>query len=136
MKKVIKAIAVSLVFAGILTSCGASEYDVDLTEMTSTMVYAEVYNMMLSPNDYIGKTIKMSGTFSAFEVPETGNIYYACIVQDATACCQKGIEFVIDEESEDGYPANGDEITVTGTFETYFEGENMYCHLVQANVFN
>ena len=35
--------------------------DVDLTRLSSTMVYSEVYNMMNAPGDYIGKTIKMTG---------------------------------------------------------------------------
>ena len=30
--------------------------DVDLTRLSSTMVYSEVYNMMNAPGDYIGKT--------------------------------------------------------------------------------
>ena len=37
--------------------------DVDLTRLSSTMVYSEVYNMMYAPDDYIGKTIKMTGQF-------------------------------------------------------------------------
>ena len=37
--------------------------DVDLTRLSSTMVYSEVYNMMNAPGDYIGKTIKMTGQF-------------------------------------------------------------------------
>ena len=35
--------------------------DADLTRLSSTMVYSEVYNMMYTPGDYIGKTIKMTG---------------------------------------------------------------------------
>ena len=38
--------------------------DVDLTRLSSTMVYSEVYNMMNAPGDYIGKTIKMKGQFA------------------------------------------------------------------------
>ena len=39
---------------------GAEDIDVDLTVLSSTMVYSEVYNMMVS-RKIIGKTVKMKG---------------------------------------------------------------------------
>ena len=30
------------------------------------------------------------------------------------------------------YPEENEDIAVTGTFETYMEGDTMYCHLVDA----
>ncbi|MBQ2101105.1 MAG: hypothetical protein II477_08545, partial [Lachnospiraceae bacterium] len=60
--------------------------DVDLAALSSTMVYSEVYNMMMTPDDYIGKTVKMSGAFSYFKDDSTGHEYFSCIIQDATAC--------------------------------------------------
>ena len=35
--------------------------DVDLTALSSTMVYSEVFNMLNTPENYVGKTIKMTG---------------------------------------------------------------------------
>ena len=35
--------------------------EVDLTGMSSTMVFAEVYNMMVEPESYEGKTVRMQG---------------------------------------------------------------------------
>jgi len=40
--------------------------DLDLTALSSTIVYSEVYNMMVTPEKYIGKTVKMSGAFSSY----------------------------------------------------------------------
>ena len=37
--------------------------DVDRTTLSSTMVYSEVYNMMSEPDGYLGKTVKMDGSF-------------------------------------------------------------------------
>ncbi len=37
--------------------------DVDLTTLSGTMVYSEVFNMIANPEDYVGKTIKMQGQF-------------------------------------------------------------------------
>ena len=53
------------------------------------------------------------------------------MIQDATACCSQGMEFVLNNDYKfpEDYPAEGEDITVTGVFETYKEGEYLYCHL-------
>lgn len=110
--------------------------DVDLTVMNSNMVYAEVYNMMVQPTEYIGKSIKMRGSYNVFEDETTHQIYYTCIIQDATACCAQGIEFVpedLDAFRAAGY-ASGDEITVEGEFQIYPDGEYMYAVLVNTQI--
>ena len=106
--------------------------DVDLTELSATMIYSEVSNMMTQPDDYIGKTIKMEGAYSLFQDPDTGKEYRACIIQDATACCAQGIEFETDQA--DKCPAQGEDVTVVGVFDTYYEGEYLYCTLRDARV--
>ena len=65
------------------------QIDVDLTQLSSTMVYAEVYNMMTSPETYIGKIVKMDGTFAYYHDKTTDQYYFACLIQDATACCSQ-----------------------------------------------
>ena len=106
--------------------------DIDLTAMNATMVYSEVNNMMINPDDYVGKVVKMSGQFSVFASGEKN--YFACIIADATACCSQGIEFMSKKERQypEEYPEIGSEITVIGEFETYFEGDRKYCQLKDA----
>lgn len=120
--------------AGETQQTGSAEaVDVDLTQLSSTMVYSEVYNMMAAPEDYIGKTVRMSGQFAIYYDESTEIYYFACIVADATACCSQGIEFVLtDAEYPDDYPELGEEITVSGVFQTYQEGEATYCTLLDA----
>ncbi len=91
--------------------------DVDLTGLSSTMVYAEVYAMVYEPERYIGKTVKMHGLFATQEY--NGERLYACIVEDATACCAQGLEFEMAEGAvyPDDYPEPGAEITIVGTFD-------------------
>ena len=110
--------------------------DVDLTTLSSTMVYSEVYNMMYEPDRYVGKRIKMDGQFAVYEDPNTGAVYTACIIMDATACCSQGLEFVLAGEKTypDDYPELGSEITVTGIFQLYDENGTTYCHLVNAEM--
>ena len=108
--------------------------DVDLTKLSSTLVYSEVYNMLTSPDDYIGKTIKMSGDFAVGEGED--RYYFACIIADATACCSQGIEFLLDGDYNypEDYPELSTEITVIGVFDTYYEGESRYCQLINASM--
>ena len=110
--------------------------DTDLTVLSSTMVYSEVYNIMTHPDDYRDKTIKMKGLFSVYENEDTGAVYFACIIQDATACCAQGIEFVLEGDYyyPEDYPEMGTEITVQGEFETYEEDGISYCRLRNAKM--
>lgn len=110
----------------------AEGVDVDLTSLSSTMVYSEVYNMMTSPSNYIGKTVKMSGPVATYHDEATDKWYYACIIKDATACCAQGIEFILAGDKQ--YPAEGEEVCVIGVFDTYKEGENTYCTLRNAEM--
>ena len=59
----------------------ASDIDIDLTTLSSTMVYSEVYNMMNSPEKYVGKMVRMNGKFAVYKYPERN--YYTCIIKDA-----------------------------------------------------
>lgn len=123
-------------------SFDASDIDVDLTKLSSTMVYSEVYNMMCDPSSYVGKTVKMTGRFTLYQAtdgdgqPVPDQLYYACVIADATACCQQGLEFILagNKQYPEDYPELSKEITVVGEFQTYMEGTRMYCHLVNAQL--
>ena len=132
MRRLIVLAAALLMLAG--CADGASgDYDVDLTHMSATMVYSEVFDMLNTPENYMGKSVCMDGLFTSYLDPENGRYYYACIVQDATACCAQGIEFVLAEpRAPEDYPGEGDFITVSGTFDTYEENGFSYVQLVDA----
>lgn len=115
---------------------GTDGVDVDLTMLSSTMVYSEVYDMMYYPENYIGKSVKMKGMYAGYHDESTDKYYHACIIQDATACCAQGIEFepTDDYKYPDDYPAEGQEVCVAGVFDIYEEGENRYCTLKNARL--
>lgn len=118
--------------------------DIDLTVLSSTMVYSEVYSMMSFPDDYIGKTVKMKGQFAIGYVYNTdgtsdeSTARFACVIADATACCSQGLEFILTGEHTypDEYPELGAEITVVGTFEWYEEDGCRYYRLGNASFVN
>jgi len=113
--------------------------DYDLTQMSSSMVFATVYQMMMTPQEYEGKTFRIDGNFYATYYEPTKKYYFYCIIQDATACCTQGMEFVWDDGSHiypDEYPDDNAEIVVEGTFETYREegDQNLYGRLSDATL--
>ena len=114
---------------------------VDLTALSSTMVYAEVFAMMSSPEDYVGKTVKMQGIFSKGQLYAAGSLndggtVFACVIQDATACCAQGIPFELagDHTYPQDYPELGDTITVVGTFEIHQQEGMQFCRLRDAEL--
>ena len=116
-----------------------STVDYDLTKMSSDMVYVMVYQMMVTPGQYEGKTFRIEGNFYATYYEPTEKYYYYCIIQDATACCAQGMEFVWGEGAHvypDEYPAENTDVIVEGTFETYREegDDNLYCRLADATL--
>ena len=125
------------------TQTSADGVDVDLTVLSSTMVYSEVYNMLyFYPEDYYGKTVKMTGQFNVYQWVDEGGfvadmpVAYACIISDATACCAEGVEFVLKDDLAypDDYPELGAEITVIGEFQSYEENGMTWYHLVNARL--
>ena len=88
--------------------------------------------MMTAPENYIGKRVRMNGSFTYAK--GDGRYYFACIISDATACCAQGIEFILKDGRKfpDEYPVKGTEITVSGVFDTYKEGSYQYCQLINA----
>ncbi len=113
---------------------------VDLTVLSSTMVYAEVFNMTTFPEDYIGKTVKMRGQFSTGKLyaqdGSDGGMVFACIIQDATSCCAQGIPFDLAGSFSypEDYPQLGDQITVVGTFEKCTQDGLEFYRLSQAEM--
>lgn len=108
----------------------ADGVDIDLTQMNATMVFAEVSNIMYMPDDYIGSIIRMNGMAVSATDAETGVTYHAVIIQDATACCASGLDYVLAEGQ--AYPPDETDVTVTGEFELYEEAGALYARLRDA----
>ena len=110
--------------------------DLDLSGLSGTVVYAQVFNMTMDPDAYIGKVIRLSGWYSVYEDEERGVVYHACVIPDATACCAQGIEFLWRGEHlwPDDYPEPGEDIMVTGRLTTYEEDGYQYLLLTDASL--
>ena len=138
IRKTVAVLMIGITVAFALTGCGGSDgaaekkVDVDLTAMSGTMVYSEVSHLMNTPEEYMGKTVKMKGEAASYKDESTGKEYYACIIKDATACCTQGLEYEL--ASGDGYPEDGSEITVVGVVNKYEEDGLPYTVLEKAEM--
>lgn len=113
--------------------------DIDLTNMGSDMVYATVYQFLVDPDTYIGKTVRMKGKYSCIWYEPTEAYYHYVIIEDAMACCASGLEFVWEDGTHnypEEYPQEEQLVEVTGVFETYYEevDDCWYCRLNHATL--
>lgn len=106
--------------------------DVDLTQMSGTMVYSYVYNIVYSPQEYIGQRFKISGVSDESYWDQTDMTYRYIVVDDATACCAQGLEYVLAQNGS--YPQVGENIIITGVFESYDELGETYYHIVADDI--
>jgi len=108
--------------------------EVDLTVMSSTMVYAEVYNILNTPDDYLGKQIKVKGICASEYYEDTDTTYHFVIITDATSCCSQGLEFIWTNHGNEDYPEDGTEIVFQGLYDTYIENGDEYCYIKADNI--
>jgi len=87
--------------------------DYDLTKMNANMVYAQIFELMLNPEEYKDKVFKINGTFM-ISPDQEGKDAYAVLIKDALACCQQGLEFKYDFGQD--VPLVGTEMTITGKY--------------------
>lgn len=115
---------------------GTDGIDIDLTALPATMAYSELFHMLVTPDESIGKTVKIRGMFAFYHDETADKYYFACLLSDATACCVQGLEFIPTEEYAfpDDFPQKGEEITVVGVLDTYQDGDNTYCTLRDAEI--
>ena len=91
-----------------------TKIDYDLSEMNYNMLSAITFEMLVEPEKYINKTVKMSGQFYS-EIYEEKR-YYTVVVWDATKCCPAGMDFIPPQgfNFPKDFPEEESTITVTG----------------------
>ncbi len=113
------------------------EVDYDLTVMGADMVYATVYQMMIDPKSYIGKSFKIRGNYYSSYSKDKDVYYHFCMIKDAAACCAQGLELLWADEKmnrHENCPEEDTLVTVEGVFETYEEGPNTYGRIKDAKI--
>ena len=116
------------------TTPAPSKVNLDLTKMSATMIYSTIFDMLIMPEDYVEKIIKVKGWFETYMDTKSGELYYAVLVPDATACCQQGLEFIWkgNHAYPDDFPKPGQNITVTGIYKM-IENDGVTYTYLEAN---
>ncbi len=112
------------------TEVKQEEADIDLSFGSETIAYATISNILEDPEEYMGQRVKMLGTYKQFYSETYDTTYYVCMVTDATACCQQGMEFKLKDEGS--LPLDGQQIILEGIVDVYPEGEYWYAYLKDA----
>jgi uncharacterized membrane protein YcgQ (UPF0703/DUF1980 family) len=100
----------------------------DVVEIKEKMFVAQTNDIYYNVEDYLGKTIKYEGVFSAYTWEETGATYYS-VFRYGPGCCgvdaNCGFEVVWDKQ----YPAPDDWVEAVGILEEYDEDGYQYLRL-------
>lgn len=114
------------------------ETTLDLTAMNDHDAYHKLEQILLTPDNYIGKSITITGEYSSVHYSHAQQRYYYVLLADDDGCSQM-LEFVWGDGSHvypDEYPKEGTLIRVSGTFETYQDkgDPSIYCRLTNATL--
>lgn len=92
-------------------SAPKTDVEIDLSKMNADLAYAFIFQLVVEPEKYEGKTIRMTGTFETFYDNEPLGRHDYCIITDVLACCAQGLEF---ESAKIAGIEPGQKITVSG----------------------
>ena len=115
----------------------SSSVDIDLTVLSSTVLSAEIMNIIVNAEDHLGKTIRVKGTYFYLFFEQTGKYYHYVITKEGDECCQEGLEFILsgDPVFPDDFPTMKTPIEVEGVFSLYNEQDRRYYYLAVDDIF-
>lgn len=98
-------------------SSDGKKIDLDLSKLNYNLAYAQIFEIMINIDKYLGKTVKIKGNFYSSFDEDLLVRHYSVLIWDATACCQTGLQFILRGEHEypADYPEEMCEIEITGT---------------------
>ncbi|HWS28901.1 MAG TPA: hypothetical protein VN512_02180 [Clostridia bacterium] len=107
--------------------------DDDVVEIKEKLFIAQLNDIYLNSDDYLGKTIRYEGMFAQYTWDEMDMTYYL-VYRKSPGCCgtdgQAGFEIVWPDGSEKTYPSENDWCEVVGTLESYEEFGQSYLRIV------
>ena len=115
----------------------AAQVDIDLSVLNETMLSAEIINIYSNGDEFLGMTIRVSGTYGYADYEEYGVQYHYVVTKQGDACCQEGFEIVWtgDHVFPDDYPLIGTPIEVDGVLDIYEEDGYYYYYLIVDDIF-
>jgi zinc transport system permease protein len=105
-----------------------------LVEIREKMFIAQVNDVYLNPEDYLGKTIKLEGLFKSEQYTNSADPY-CFVLRYGPGCCgsdgNAGFEVAWNKETaaKETYPKSDDWVEAVGTLKTYEEDGYPYLYL-------
>lgn len=101
--------------------------DLDVASMSDVMAYSTLENIMYNGPEYVGKTVRIKGSFYYEYYQELDMKFYAILLMDETNCCMAFAEV----ELVDGisYPQVGEECMIIGEVKTKMLDGNEYAYV-------
>ena len=94
-----------------------SDVDIDLSELSLSIIQTEYSQIVSNATDYSGKTIRAYGSYYTLFFDDTGKHSHYIIVVPGDECCRLGFEFRRDGDYvfPQDYPSENAIILITGT---------------------
>ena len=140
MRKTLAAVFIIAAAASFFTiSCSKTKSDAELTDtvdIKEKMFIAQINDIYLNTEDYLGKTIRLEGLFKEEEGYDKT---YCFVIRYGPGCCgfdgNAGFEVAWDDEDENPYPADDSWLEATGVLKNYEEdGYSNYLYLDLASL--
>ncbi len=87
--------------------------DINFKELSTTVAFSMANLMMIEPQNYWDKSIRIDGQYMFMDTPEFGDVHLV-LIMDETNCCQGFMEFELPSGAT--YPQDGDYIGLIGVF--------------------
>lgn len=116
------------------------QVDLDLTLLDNEAVHAQIFQMLVAPEEYTGKTVRMQGNCTPYQAPQEspvlnpGQHYLSCVITDEHNCCSQGIDFQLADTTTTRFPEAGSKITVVGRFQLAEVNGYSYTYVADARL--
>ena len=100
----------------------------DVIVIKEKMFIAQTNDVYFNTEDYLGKTIQYEGIFDIYEVPDSGEIYYA-VIRYGPGCCGVDANAGFEVKWDGEYPNQNDWVEAIGVLEEYEEDGYRYLQL-------
>lgn len=106
---------------------GAQEIAVDV-DITEKMFVAQINDIYLNPQNYLGKTIRLEGMFKSTANLSTGDSY-RFVYRNGPGCCGTDTMPGFEVKGDGNYPEDNAWVRATGVLEEYEENGKPYFQL-------
>ena len=109
----------------------SGDVDIDLTSMSVTMVSAQVMQILMAPEDFLGQTIRIIGSHFSFYWEDAEMQIHYVVLNVTAGCCGQAFEFILPDDivSSMGYPPQYAIIELTGGLSSYEKLGRVYYYL-------